>query len=254
MHRTRRQSASMFAGLRRTGQSTLSALEFFFNHVRVRRAERAEGFDRRFGTDTDGLWQPAGRDDDDARDNNPYEATLASRVRQMLQSLPIAWRDFHFVDLGSGKGRALMVASEFGFPKITGVEIAANLCRSAVENIDRYRALHGRGLQYSVLCIDAADYEFEPAPLVLFLFNPFGERTLRSVMNNLERSLLRNSRDVYVLYLNPLFERAIRSSKSFSRVKASGSRLMPRRRYVIYRSRRGERGNRQPVQARRACG
>ncbi len=41
----------------------------------------------------------------------------------MMAALPIEFNQFTFIDLGSGKGRTLLMASDFPFRKILGVEI-----------------------------------------------------------------------------------------------------------------------------------
>ena len=57
----------------------------------------------------------------------------------MLRALDIDYSDFVFVDYGSGKGRTLLVAAEFPFKKIVGVEIAQELHAIAGKNVDQYR-------------------------------------------------------------------------------------------------------------------
>jgi len=47
-------------------------------------------------------------------------------------------RDFTFVDLGSGKGRVLLMASHYPFKRIIGVEFIPELHQVAQENIRKY--------------------------------------------------------------------------------------------------------------------
>ncbi len=47
-------------------------------------------------------------------------------------------QDFTFIDLGSGKGRVLLMASEYPFQKIIGVEFMPELHRAAQKNIAGY--------------------------------------------------------------------------------------------------------------------
>jgi hypothetical protein len=44
--------------------------------------------------------------------HSPYQPTDAALFRDMMTSLPIDFNQFTFVDLGSGKGRTLLMASE----------------------------------------------------------------------------------------------------------------------------------------------
>jgi hypothetical protein len=47
--------------------------------------------------------------------------------------------------------------------------------------------------------INAIDFEFPDEKMVIYLFNPFGEKVLRAVLNNLGKSLDHHSRDVIVV-------------------------------------------------------
>jgi tRNA1(Val) A37 N6-methylase TrmN6 len=50
------------------------------------------------------------------------------------------------VDLGAGKGRALMIASDFGFSKLVGIEISSAFCSAAATNMHRYYSAMGHRL------------------------------------------------------------------------------------------------------------
>ncbi len=67
--------------------------------------------------------------------HSPYQPTDAALFQEMMSSLPIAFSEFTFVDLGSGKGRTLLMASEYPFRRIVGVEILPELHRAAEKNI-----------------------------------------------------------------------------------------------------------------------
>jgi hypothetical protein len=106
----------------------LAVVAYPFDLVRVHRAERAEGFDKCFGTDTAPVVYPwnlpsVGRES--TPEMHFYEATPAWLIREILGSIPLQPNMFAFVDMGSGKGRALLVASELPFAKIVGVELGA---------------------------------------------------------------------------------------------------------------------------------
>lgn len=79
----------------------------------------------------------------------------------------------------------MLVASEFPFAKIVAVEISRELSGIAERNVMRYRSISQRGTTFSLHCADATDYTFEPEPLVLFLFNPFGRESVRRVLAKL---------------------------------------------------------------------
>lgn len=150
--------------------------------------------------------------------HSPYQPTEPSLFREMMASLPIAFDQFTFVDLGSGKGRTLLLASEYPFKKIVGVELIAELHRAAEENIRAYHSATQRCSQIEAVCADACEFHFPAEPLVLYLFNPLPESGLRRLIANLEQSLTANSRSVYVLYHNPLHEHVVGESAIFVRI------------------------------------
>lgn len=215
-----------------------------FNTTRVRRAERAERFDQHFGTDTDHIlypWQMNSLRRWRTKGVHPYEATSASLICAILQSLPVDTKDFEFVDLGSGKGRVLLVASEFGFTRIVGIEISRELHEIAQRNVRRYRAAVKAAAAIEVRNHDATGYRFGRAPVVLFLFNPFDQATLRQVLAELETSLSEHPRDALVIYVNPRFRRDFDRSPFFREVARGGTWSRPWSRYVVYRGCAGAR-------------
>ena len=109
---------------------------------------------------------------------------------------------FAFVDLGSGKGRALLVASEFPFAKIVGVELSSELHAIAEKNIELYRPPLQPCRNIELRRENAAAFVFPSVPLVLFMFNPFGEETIRRVLENLALSLRTAPRAAFFVYVH----------------------------------------------------
>ncbi|MGC2696879.1 MAG: class I SAM-dependent methyltransferase [Candidatus Angelobacter sp.] len=66
---------------------------------------------------------------------NQYFPTEPWIFEQIMQALPINFPDFTFIDLGSGKGRCLLMAAERGFKRIVGLELLPKLHQAAEENI-----------------------------------------------------------------------------------------------------------------------
>jgi SAM-dependent methyltransferase len=145
--------------------------------------------------------------------NSPYQPTDAALFHEMLAALSAQagfdFRDFVFVDLGSGKGRTLLMASDYPFRRIVGVELLPALHRAAQENLSKYRSESQKCFAIEAICGDATEFDFPNEPTVLFLFNPFPEAGLRRVMGSLENSLREHPRKTYVLYHNALLERVL---------------------------------------------
>ena len=146
--------------------------------------------------------------------HSPYQPTDAALFQEMMASLPIDFSEFTFVDLGSGKGRTLLMASEYPFRRIVGVEILPELHRAAEENIANYQSTTQQCTQIESVCADACEFDLPEGPLLLFLFNPLPEAGLNQMLKNLEESRRRHPRAVYVLYQNPLLERVLEESTS----------------------------------------
>jgi SAM-dependent methyltransferase len=160
--------------------------------------------------------------------NSPYQPIPPEEFREIMESLAIDFSQFTFIDIGSGKGRALLLAADYGFRRIIGVELIPELDQIAQANV---RKLQASGLKANIelVCGDATDFSFPAESTVVFLFNPLPERALYCLLTNLERSLHRNPRLVYIAYANPILERIIESCSIFEKVRG-----MPR--YVLFRS------------------
>jgi len=144
--------------------------------------------------------------------HSPYQPTEPALFHEMLQSLGIDFAGFTFVDLGSGKGRTLLMASEYPFRRIVGIELLPELHRVARENLRKYASKTQKCFALEVVRADARAFQFPAEPTVLYLFNPLPEAGLVAVIRNLEESLRRHPRRVFVLYHNPLLETILLSS------------------------------------------
>lgn len=126
--------------------------------------------------------------------------------------------NFTFVDLGSGKGRVLLMAAPYGFKKIIGVEYMPEWHKIAEENIRKFVTENKINATIQSLCMDARDFDFPAGPLVVYLFNPFPEPVLAAVLDRLRQSLLRNPRHLFVVYRYLEFEHLLANSGWLERV------------------------------------
>ena|SRR5215467_5580431 len=223
--------------VRRYGALYLGA--YPFDLVRIRWAERAEGFDSHCGTDTATVvypWNLPSIRHAITSEVHAYHAAPAWLVRQALNSIPLQPDRFMFVDMGSGKGRVLLVASELPFLEVVGVELSRELHQIAHDNISRYQSRSQRCTRFSLHCMNAVEYAFGPEPLVLFLANPFGRTSIARVLARLTVSLNATPREVYVIYVNPWFEALLQGTGVLRRLGRGGAWWRPWNRYVIYAS------------------
>ena len=155
--------------------------------------------------------------------HSPYQPTEPSLFLEMMASLPIDFSGFMFVDVGSGKGRALLMASEYPFRGILGIESIAELHRAAEDNIRVWQssartASTQRCRQIEAVLADAREFEFPEEPLVLYFFNPLPERAFSETIERLTNSLARAPRPLWIVYHHPLLEGVLRRSPAFARI------------------------------------
>ena len=109
--------------------------------------------------------------------------------------------NYRFIDYGSGKGRALLIASEFGFSSIIGVEFSSYLHRIAQENVRKLESRLQRQLNVTLVNQDAALYQPPPGKKVAFFFNPFDSEIMSQVLLKLYDPS--HTPDLFVIYVNP---------------------------------------------------
>ena len=156
-----------------------------------------------------------------------YQPSDPAVFHESIRGLAIDYSQFRFIDLGSGKGRTLLMASEYPFQRILGVEAVPALHRVAVQNIRKYRSATQKCFDVESFCGDARDFQFPLEPLVLFLFNPLPEAGLRVMMANLRTSLGMHPRPLYAVYHNPLLEHVLAEDGGLRRLSGD-------LRYAIY--------------------
>jgi SAM-dependent methyltransferase len=192
-------------------------------------------FDRQFGVDTSGIVELSRLDF-----NSPsyesgirYQASSPSLLREALKTLKITYEDFIFIDIGSGKGRALLLASEFPFKRVVGVEFAPQLHAIAVKNIQSYETRPERCARMESLCLDAAAYDIPHEPIVVYFYHPFEEDVMSKVLANIKRSLDSHQRRTYVIYQNPQFAALFERVGVFEPTRVTED-------YIVYRTKGGE--------------
>lgn len=160
-------------------------------------------FDLRYGTDT------AGRVAKDALPgSSSYSATKARAFRALMQKLDLPKASV-FVDLGSGKGRVLLLAAQYGFEKVIGVEYSKELCVIARANVKTFARKTGVRAQIEVVQSDVVSFRIEPEQSIFFLYNPFGKSAMAQMLGNLEVSVARFPRPVWLIYNTPVYDESV---------------------------------------------
>jgi hypothetical protein len=111
-----------------------------------------------------------------------------------------------FVDIGCGRGRALCVfAREPAIARCVGIEYHAGHAQIAKRNAQTVRA---KVAAIDVIHGDAAEQDYDSTTLI-FMYNPFGEATMRKTMERIGWSLQTTPRSLRILYVNPKYENVL---------------------------------------------
>jgi hypothetical protein len=164
-----------------------------------------EAFDKEFGVDTAGeisLSDVGIAAADVERGHGRYRPVWARVLHAALGALRIEFEPFVFIDYGSGKGKALLLASDYPFAEIRGIEFARPLHDLAQQNIAKYKNPAQRCHVLHSECIDALHFVPPERPLVCFFFNPFDDATTAAVLDTLHESVRRRARQVFIIYCN----------------------------------------------------
>jgi len=209
-------------------------------------------FDRRYGVDTRGIEDDLaslGATGEHLPDAYGYEPVRATVFRAIMRALAIDPLRYVFVDFGSGKGRALLLAAQYGFRRVIGVELAPRLHEIARRNVQAFQHRVPRASPIELHCGDAAGLAIPDADTLLCFYNPFGARVLGKVAANIEQSYRRLPRNLAIAYRNPMhpdaFEQlpflrrtvrnesfAVYRTRGFHEPKFDGCQLSPGRKPV----------------------
>jgi SAM-dependent methyltransferase len=184
---------------------------------------RCKAWDLAHGVDTSGEIPLSSYDFESANKvaGLEYHSHHPRILRDTLQALNIRHEDYTFIDFGCGKGRVLLVASEFPFQKIVGIEFAPPLAEVAQQNVKTYRSHSRRCDDFAILCADATTYTLPKGPAVLYFYSPFTGGVMEQVVENIEASLQRHPRDLLVLFSGILImrDRAFGNRPQYQRLR-----------------------------------
>jgi SAM-dependent methyltransferase len=159
-------------------------------------------FDQMHGVDTSGL-VPANKLLT-GHPNDEHVTAYYGVAPSILRALIGHWREtvpphpissYIFLDIGAGKGRGLLVASEYRFRKVIGIELNPALAGVARQNVAQWRAAHAADptaeliAPIEVVEQDALEFDLPDAPTLLFLFHPFEAPVLRKLLRHIETQL-----------------------------------------------------------------
>jgi SAM-dependent methyltransferase len=149
-----------------------------------------------------------------------YQPARVAPLKKLFRNIrSIIPADSVFVDFGCGKGRVLLIASQFGFKEVRGVEFARELCKTAENNCAVYKAKRRVRVKFQIIELDVVNYSINTDENVFFMFNPFDEVILKKVVNNITESLRIQRRKIFIIYCNPIHGNFFDHHKNFVKWK-----------------------------------
>jgi hypothetical protein len=194
----RLESAVARHGIVGTSRLIGSAIKDWKNVRLANAANRA--FDREHEVDTAGIIPLRALDVRSrwATFGNRYEATSPRLFEGMFATLKIDFPGFTFIDFGAGKGRALLLASDYPFRRIIGVEFSRELVAVAEQNVARWLKTEHACTDIALVCCDVTDFDLPREPLVLYFYNPFGIEVMSKVLDRVHQSLQETPRPLVI--------------------------------------------------------
>ncbi len=110
----------------------------------------------------------------------------------------------------------MIVASEYPFLSIVGVEMSPGLCEIARSNMATLQSRRKLRITPRLVCGDALTFGFPPGSLVVFLCHSFGLPVLKGVLDALD-AIPRAGQDIFFVYENPVYGEELDQRKGFER-------------------------------------
>jgi SAM-dependent methyltransferase len=174
------------------------------------KARAPHPFDVQYGVATDGVIP--GHDLAIGHPNDRfiagYAAVPPSRFRGAIEkwrasdpSYPI--EEYTFIDFGCGKGRAVLLASEFAFREVVGVELNTSLANTAKANAARWMEAGSSRCSIRIVCGDALELKWPEGPCLAYLYNPFAQQVMLRLAESMKVRFSSCPNHLEILYQKP---------------------------------------------------
>jgi SAM-dependent methyltransferase len=170
---------------------------------RLDRIDRQAPFDSVHGVNTADpveLWELPDADQLWVGRNARYSPTPVRTVRNALSRCDVRHEEVTFVDVGCGKGRVLLLATEFPFRRIVGVEVSQTLCDVARRNVAAAAKTRAGCDRIEVVHADATRFDVPDDAGLFYFYEPFSADVSVAVLDRIENSIRRHPRSVVLCF------------------------------------------------------
>ena len=133
-----------------------------------------------------------------------YKTTVAAPLRYLDQS-DFDLTEFSFVDIGCGKGKALIIANKFKFKEVIGYEINRQVYDVLCKNINKLN------IRNSQLINDSINADKIRNKSIIYFYNPFSENMTYDFFKKI--SLDKNLKQLIIIYVNPQYTKVLNQYK-----------------------------------------
>jgi predicted RNA methylase len=161
---------------------------------------RSREFDLRYGTETYLRLDVRVTDEPRADAVWGYGAVNHDFFREIFRAVPTALAPYAFVDVGSGKGAAVLMASEFPFRRLIGLELTPELIDIARRNVQQFNSKTGAQLAPLWVHCDFFKWPLPDEPLLFFFNNPFPDQITLEALDHLERVVSAHRHPVLLVF------------------------------------------------------
>lgn len=189
--------------------------------VRIQGSQK-HPFDEQFGVETSGVisWLEL----DTGHTHDLYTVNYYGIAPSLFRGVMTRWlsiagkpslSEYIFIDLGSGKGRAVLLAAELPFKACLGVEMNRSLSDISQHNMGVWMAANKAQSPMTAICQDAAEFVFPDTRCVVYLFNPFTAQLLKKVIANIAGAFANRPGELDVIYVNSEFASTLANHPGF---------------------------------------
>lgn len=169
-------------------------------------------FDRRYGVETSGLvdGRRLGSGHAHDRHSSAYWGTPSSLFdgvislwTDTLMMTQYSLHDYTLIDIGCGKGRVVMLASDLGFRKVMGVELNPALVSIAQQNLAKWQSTDHLCTDIAIHHADALDVPIPESPVLVYFFNSFDAYLTQLLLNRLQALSQTRATPIDIIYTRP---------------------------------------------------
>lgn len=139
--------------------------------------------------------------------NNDAEENMPSSFYEFLEGLKntgLPFNEVSMVDIGCGEGRILNFGMLLGFKEVIGIELDDTASKKAIENCEKLKS-KGYNTAFHIQQGDAALYSLPENINLVYLFNPFREKTMESIVDKIAAHVNKFKTSLYVIYCVPVW-------------------------------------------------